>query len=105
MFSCLVSRQQLCLPARSERKAGRKPVRPTKGPEHMRLFALTSFRILLARKLPLASAAAMLTLAAIHSYAQPDPPAQAGRLSYITGNVSYQPVGSDDFGQAFPNLP
>ncbi|MGD0630890.1 MAG: DUF6600 domain-containing protein [Terracidiphilus sp.] len=51
------------------------------------------------------AAAALLALAAILSHAQPDPPAQAGRLSYITGNVSFQPVGSDDFGQAFPNLP
>jgi hypothetical protein len=33
------------------------------------------------------------------------PPAQAGRLSFITGNVSIQQVGSDDWGQALPNLP
>jgi hypothetical protein len=72
----------------------------------MRQFALSAFRKLIARKLPLASAAvALLALAAPPSNAQPDPPAQAGRLSYVTGNVSFQPVGSDDFGQAFPNLP
>ena len=72
----------------------------------MRQFALSSVRKLLARKLLLASAAAaLLALAAVPAHAQPDPPAEAGRLSYITGNVSFQPVGSDAFGQAFPNLP
>ena len=71
----------------------------------MHQFALSSVRKLLARKLLLASAAALLALATLPAHAQPDPPAQAGRLSYITGNVSFQPVGSDDFGQAFPNLP
>jgi hypothetical protein len=64
-------------------------------------FALSS-----ARKLLLAgTAAALLSLASIPIHAQPDPPAQAGRLSYITGNVSFQTQGSDDWGQAIPNLP
>ena len=49
--------------------------------------------------------AAMLSLAAPALHAQPDPPAQGGRLSYITGAVSYQPAGSSDWGQAYPNLP
>ncbi len=71
----------------------------------MRQSALSTVRKLLAPKRLLASAAALLALAALPACAQPDPPAQAGRLSYITGNVSFQPVGSDDFGQAFPNLP
>jgi hypothetical protein len=72
----------------------------------MRQFSLSAVRKLRARKLLLASAAAaLLALATLPAQAQPDPPAQAGRLSYITGNVSFQPVGSDDFGQAFPNLP
>jgi hypothetical protein len=67
----------------------------------MRPFALSP-----ARKLQLASAAvALLSLACIPSHAQPDPPAEAGRISYITGNVSIQPVGSNDWGQAVPNLP
>jgi hypothetical protein len=67
----------------------------------MRLFALSS-----ARKILMAGAAFVsLSLVSMPSHAQPDPPAQAGRLSYITGTVSFQPVGSDDWGEAFPNLP
>ena len=34
-----------------------------------------------------------------------DPPPEAGRISYISGNVSIQPVTSDEWGQAYPNLP
>ncbi len=65
-------------------------------------FSALSF----ARKLLLASAAvALLSLAAAPCHAQPDPPAQAGRLSYISGAVSIQPAGVDDWGQAYPNLP
>ncbi len=37
--------------------------------------------------------------------AQDDPPPEAGRISSISGNVSIQPVTSDDWGQAYPNLP
>ena len=33
-----------------------------------------------------------------------DPPAEAGRISSISGTVSVQPVGSQDWGQAYPNL-
>jgi len=59
-----------------------------------------------ARKILLAGAAlALLAFASTVAPAQPDPPAQAGRISYITGNVSFQPVGSDNWGQAIPNLP
>ena len=36
---------------------------------------------------------------------QDDPPPEAGRLSYISGNVSIQPVTSEEWGQAYPNLP
>ncbi len=50
-------------------------------------------------------AAALLPLACAQTWSQPDPPAQAGRLSYVTGNVSIQPAGSDDWGLALPNLP
>ena len=53
-----------------------------------------------------ATAAALFTLAPSISLAQDDdPPAQAGRLSSITGTVSIQTAGSDDWGRAFPNLP
>ena len=64
------------------------------------------------RKLLLAAAIpALLMLAAAPSraqddqYAQDDPPAQAGRLSLVTGAVSIQQAGSDDWGQAVPNFP
>ena len=68
----------------------------------MSFFALSSGR----RHLLLATAAAvLLTLASTASQAQDDPPAEAGRLSYLSGTVSIQPAGSDDWGQAYPNLP
>ncbi len=41
----------------------------------------------------------------VSARAQDDPPAQAGRLSGLVGDVSIQPAGSDAFGQAYPNLP
>jgi hypothetical protein len=34
-----------------------------------------------------------------------DPPPEAGRISYISGNVSIQPATADQWGQAYPNLP
>ncbi|UWZ86740.1 DUF6600 domain-containing protein [Occallatibacter riparius] len=34
-----------------------------------------------------------------------DPPPEAGRLSAINGNVSVQPAGAQDWGQAYANLP
>ena len=37
--------------------------------------------------------------------AQDDPPPEAGRVSYVSGNVSVQPVTTDEWGQAYPNLP
>lgn len=67
----------------------------------MRLFASVSFQ-----GVPMAlAAAAFLLIATPCISAQDDPPAQAGRLSYISGNVSIQQIGSDDWGQALPNLP
>jgi hypothetical protein len=67
----------------------------------MQLFSRAS-----ARRLLLATAAAaFLAFASTCSHAQDDPPAQAGRLSSISGTVSIQQIGSDDWGQAFPNLP
>ncbi|MGA3371808.1 MAG: DUF6600 domain-containing protein [Terracidiphilus sp.] len=67
----------------------------------MYLLALASARRLLAA----IAVAAFLALASTPLNAQDDPPAQAGRLSYISGAVSIQQVGSDDWGQALPNLP
>lgn len=34
-----------------------------------------------------------------------DPPAQAGRISAMNGTVSIQPAGSQDWGQAYSNIP
>ena len=49
--------------------------------------------------------AAALVLLTSTALAQDDPPPEAGRISYISGNVSIQPVTADDWGQAYPNLP
>jgi hypothetical protein len=38
-------------------------------------------------------------------HAQDDPPPQAGRLSFLSGAVSLQPAGADDWSQASPNYP
>src|SRR5579872_5526736 len=69
------------------------------------MLALSSSkRILLAA----ISAAAMFSLpyvALAQDSDADDPPPEAGRISYISGNVSIQPVTSDDWGQAYPNLP
>ena len=48
---------------------------------------------------------AVAALAAIPALAQPDPPDQAGRISIISGAASIQTAGTDDWGQAYPNLP
>jgi hypothetical protein len=54
----------------------------------------------------LAAVAAVLPALAFNSlYAQDDPPAEVGRLSYVSGTVSIQQAGSDDWGQALPNYP
>ena len=78
------------------------PVQPhVKGPSSMHSYV---FRTL--RKLALATAvAAFLASAAIPSHSQDDPPSQAGRLSSLSGTVSVQPLGSDNWGQGTPNLP
>lgn len=67
----------------------------------MRLFALASAHP--QRLAPVALA--LLALAGLPAFAQNDPPDQAGRVSSITGTVSVQPAGSDDWGQVYPNLP
>jgi mannose-6-phosphate isomerase-like protein (cupin superfamily) len=52
-----------------------------------------------ARILLLTAASAMLAAA------QSDPPGRVGRLNYITGPVSFQPAGVDDWVDANPNRP
>jgi hypothetical protein len=49
--------------------------------------------------------AVALVIAASALAQDDDPPSEAGRISYISGNVSVQAVTSDDWGQAYPNLP
>ena len=46
-----------------------------------------------------------LRSASLSSFAQDDPPDQAGRISITSGTVSIQSASSDDWGQAYPNLP
>jgi hypothetical protein len=52
----------------------------------------------------------LLTCAAVTAFAvslakaQDDPPPEAGRIASISGNVSIQPAGTDDWGQAYANL-
>lgn len=41
----------------------------------------------------------------LRARAQDDPPPQAGRLSFIAGDVSIEPADSQTWAQAFPNLP
>lgn len=52
-----------------------------------------------------AVAAVLVALVGLGAWAQDDPPDQAGRVSAISGRVSIQPSGSDDWGQAYQNLP
>jgi len=67
----------------------------------MRISVLPS----LLRSWPAGAALILLALTASSSRAQDDPPFQAGRLSFVSGAVSIQPVGLDDWGQAYQNLP
>src|SRR3954447_23287524 len=58
------------------------------------------------RKFLLGFAASCVALLPIASPAQDeDPPQQAGRLSIVNGNVSIQPAGAQDWGQAYLNYP
>ena len=34
-----------------------------------------------------------------------DPPGRVARLGFVSGNVSFQPSGEDDWSQALPNYP
>ena len=67
------------------------------------MFALSSC------KRTLMAAAAAVVLSAfpyvVNAQDSDDPPPEAGRISYISGNVSIQPANSDQWGQAYPNLP
>ena len=71
----------------------------------MRIHVFPSPRALLRSFLLMAAATSLLVLGCLPSRAQEDPPAQAGRLSIITGTVSIQPAGSDDWNQAELNWP
>jgi hypothetical protein len=66
------------------------------------MFALNSSKRLLIAAVALALSASPFVLNAQDS---DDPPPEAGRISYITGTVSIQPVSSEEWGQAYPNLP
>jgi hypothetical protein len=58
------------------------------------------------RWLPAACAAAVLTLASTPSPAQDqDDIPNAARLGLVQGEVSIQPAGIDNWGEAYPNLP
>ena len=58
-----------------------------------------------AQTLLIAGSLAGFVLAATPSKAQNDPPPGAARVARIQGNVSIQPNGVDDWGQAYPNQP
>ena len=64
------------------------------------MFALSS-----SKRLAIAAVCAAALVVVSSAIAQDDPPPEAGRISYISGNVSVQAVTSDDWGQAYPNLP
>ena len=60
----------------------------------------------LTRYLVAIAAASCFALVTIPAVAQDDdPPPQAGRLSIVNGNVSIQPAGTQDWGQAYLNYP
>lgn len=63
------------------------------------------FALALPRNLLLAAGiAAILSVASASARADDDPPAQAGRLGSITGTVSIQQAGNDDWNQAYENF-
>ncbi len=51
------------------------------------------------------AAAAVIVLCSAASYAQDDPPYRVARLNYITGNVSMEPAGVDQWSPADLNRP
>ena len=67
---------------------------------------MTPTRVLSPWKLLLALACALLSVAPAHAQPAPDdPPVRVGRLSYLTGNVSYSPAGNDEWVHARLNRP
>jgi Family of unknown function (DUF6600) len=64
------------------------------------MFALCSYK-----KFAIIVCAAALLITASAFAQDDDPPSEAGRISYISGNVSVQAVTSEEWGQAYPNLP
>jgi hypothetical protein len=66
----------------------------------MRLNALSPLQ----KSLLTAATASFLALSSTLSRAQNEVP-NAGRLGFVSGQVSVQPAGTDDWGQAYPNLP
>ncbi len=64
------------------------------------MFALCS-----SKKATITAVCAAALAVATSAFGQDDPPPEAGRISYISGNVSVQAVTSDEWGQAYPNLP
>src|SRR5438552_10026923 len=49
--------------------------------------------------------ACILLAAATGLWADEDPPARVGRLSYLSGTVSFQPAGADEWAEATLNYP
>ena len=64
------------------------------------MFALCSFK-----KTAITALCAAALVVVTSAFGQDDPPPEAGRISYISGNVSVQAVTSDEWGQVYPNLP
>ena len=83
-----------------ERSQGWESKDRKKGPTLMRSFALSPKFSTMA-----VVGAALLAFSALQAFAQPDPPDEAGRISVVYGTASIQTAGSDDWGQAYPNLP
>jgi hypothetical protein len=71
----------------------------------MRIHVFPSPGALLRSLLLTAAATSLLFFGCVSSRAQDDPPAQAGRISIVSGTVSIQPAGADDWNQAELNWP
>jgi len=69
------------------------------------MFALSSSKRMLVTAVVAAVLGAVPCFVNAQDSDSDDPPPEAGRISYISGNVSIQPVSSDQWGQAYPNLP
>jgi hypothetical protein len=69
------------------------------------MFALSSSKRILVTAVVAAGLGAIPYMVSAQDSDSDDPPPEAGRISYISGNVSIQPVSSDEWGQAYANLP